>query len=79
MSPRHAVVTDKKASVAMLSLVGDHRDDFGGGGWSTYSLTWTTGSLDLQSAAALEHGRGDCTKQRALRQAGSQCHAVCRA
>jgi hemolysin activation/secretion protein len=45
-------VIDKKAQVAMLSLVGDHRDDFGGGGWSTYSLTWTSGSLDLQSPAA---------------------------
>jgi hemolysin activation/secretion protein len=45
-------VIDKKAKVAMLSLVGDHRDAFGGGGWSTYSLTWTSGSLDLQSPAA---------------------------
>ena len=45
-------VTDKKAKVAMLSLVGDHRDHFGGGGLSTYSLTWTSGNLDLQSPAA---------------------------
>lgn len=46
-------VIDKKAKVALLSLVGDYRDGFGGGGWSTYSLTWTSGSLDLQSADAL--------------------------
>jgi hemolysin activation/secretion protein len=45
-------VTDKKARVSMLSLVGDHRDGFAGGGVSTYSFTWTTGSLDLQSAQA---------------------------
>lgn len=49
-----ASVTDKKATVAMTSLVGDHRDRFGGGGWSTYSLTWTSGSLDLQSPDALQ-------------------------
>ncbi len=48
-----AVVNDKKASVSMLSLVGDHRDGWGGGGQSSYSLTWTTGSLDLQSPQAL--------------------------
>jgi len=46
-------VTDKKANVAMLSLLGDRRDDVGGGGLSTYSLTWTCGSLDLQSPDAL--------------------------
>jgi hemolysin activation/secretion protein len=48
-----ATVTDKKADVAMLSLVGDHRDRFGGGGLSTYSLTWSSGSLDLESPEAL--------------------------
>ncbi len=46
-------VTDKNAQVAMLSLVGDRRDSFGGGGFSTYSLTWTSGSLDIESALAL--------------------------
>jgi len=48
-----ATVTDKKANVAMLSLLGDHRDRFGGGGLSTYSLTWSSGSLDLESPEAL--------------------------
>ncbi|HEY6643208.1 ShlB/FhaC/HecB family hemolysin secretion/activation protein [Povalibacter sp.] len=47
-------VTDKKARVAMTSLIGDYRDDLGGGGSSTYSLTWTSGSLDLQSPAAAQ-------------------------
>ncbi|MEJ1963091.1 MAG: ShlB/FhaC/HecB family hemolysin secretion/activation protein [Gammaproteobacteria bacterium] len=47
-----AVITDKKAQVSMLSLLGDHRDGFGGGGVSTYSLTWTAGSLDLQTPEA---------------------------
>jgi len=46
-------ITDKNAQVAMLSLIGDRHDSFGGGGFSTYSLTWTTGSLDIESALAL--------------------------
>ena len=32
-------VTNKDAQVLMTSLTGDHRDDFGGGGMSNYSLT----------------------------------------
>lgn len=48
-----ATVSDKQADAAMLSLVGDHGDRFGGGGLSTYSLTWTSGSLDLESPEAL--------------------------
>jgi hemolysin activation/secretion protein len=47
-----AVVTDKKARVSMLSLVGDYRDGLAGGGLSTYSFTWTSGSLDLQTPQA---------------------------
>lgn len=45
--------TDKKARTAMASLTGDHRDGFGGGGLSTYALTWTSGEIDINSAAAL--------------------------
>ena len=45
-------VTDKKTRVSMLSLVGDHRDGFAGGGFSTYSATWSSGSVDLQNAIA---------------------------
>jgi hemolysin activation/secretion protein len=48
------VGTDKKVKVAMTSLIGDHRDTFGGGGLSAYSLTWTSGSLDLQSPTAAQ-------------------------
>ncbi|HUW29018.1 MAG TPA: ShlB/FhaC/HecB family hemolysin secretion/activation protein [Sulfuriferula sp.] len=44
---------DKKARAAMASLTGDHRDGFGGGGLSTYALTWTTGQIDINSPAAL--------------------------
>jgi hemolysin activation/secretion protein len=47
-------VTDKKVKVAMTSLIGDHRDTFGGGGSSTYSLTWMSGTLDLQSPVAAQ-------------------------
>jgi hemolysin activation/secretion protein len=44
-----ASVSDKKARVWTTSLFGDHRDNFGGGGASAYSLTWSTGEIDLQS------------------------------
>lgn len=43
---------DKKARTAMASLTGDHQDGFGGGGLSTYALTWTSGEIDIGSAAA---------------------------
>lgn len=46
-------VTDRKAGVAMASVYGDHRDNLGGGGISAYSLTWSIGSLDIQTPAAL--------------------------
>ena len=46
-------VTDKKARVAMMSLTGDLRDAIGGGGFSIYSLTWTSGRIDIQSPAVL--------------------------
>ena len=48
-----ATHVDKKARVAMASLTGDHRDGFGGGGLSAYAFTWTTGQIDIDSAAAL--------------------------
>ncbi|MDL2356048.1 MAG: ShlB/FhaC/HecB family hemolysin secretion/activation protein [Pseudomonadota bacterium] len=45
-------VTDKKARVLMASLYGDHRDELGGGGMSSYSLTLFDGELDLQTPSA---------------------------
>lgn len=47
-----STVADKKARVAMLSLNGDARDSFGGGGWNSYSLTWSSGELDIRTADA---------------------------
>ncbi|MFA6063518.1 MAG: ShlB/FhaC/HecB family hemolysin secretion/activation protein [Gallionella sp.] len=44
-------VTDKKSQVLMLSLYGDHRDNRGAGGFNAYTLSWTTGQLNLQSPA----------------------------
>ncbi|MDB5763416.1 MAG: Polypeptide-transport-associated domain protein ShlB-type [Herminiimonas sp.] len=44
-------VTDKKGHALTASLVGDHRDSFGGGGVSGYSLGWTTGNIDIQTPA----------------------------
>ncbi len=45
-------VTDKKAQVLMPSLYGNHRDNFGGGGLTSYSLTWFAGNLDIQTPEA---------------------------
>ena len=47
---RPAIVADKKARVLMTSLTGDFRDALGGGGLSTYALTWSSGSINLQTA-----------------------------
>jgi hemolysin activation/secretion protein len=40
---------DKSAQVLMASLYGDHRDDLGGGGANTFSLTLSNGNLDLET------------------------------
>lgn len=47
-----STVADKKARVAMLTLNGDARDRFGGGGWNSYALTWSSGDLDIRNAEA---------------------------
>jgi hemolysin activation/secretion protein len=47
-----STVTDKRALVVMGSLYGDHRDTFFGGGLSDCSLTWSAGSLNIQTEAA---------------------------
>ena len=46
-------VTDKKAQVWSASLHGNNRDNFGGGGLSSYSLTGSFGNLDIETPAAL--------------------------
>ena len=45
-------VTDKKAQVLSASLYGDNRDRFGGGGVTSYALTWSTGNIDIETPAA---------------------------
>ena len=45
-------VTDKRAQVAVASWYGDQRDDWGGGGLNSYSLAWSTGSIDIRTPAA---------------------------
>lgn len=42
-------VEDKKAQVLMASIRGEHRDQLGAGGVTGYSLTWSTGNIDLQT------------------------------
>jgi hemolysin activation/secretion protein len=48
-----STVTDKKAQVGWLGLHGNHLDNFGGGGASSYSLTQSFGDLDIETPAAL--------------------------
>ena len=47
-----STVTDKQAQVFMASLYGDHHDTVLGGGVSSYSVTLSTGNLDIQTEAA---------------------------
>ena len=42
-------VSDKEIRSLTAGLRGDSRDSFGGGGWNSGSLSWTTGELDIQS------------------------------
>jgi hemolysin activation/secretion protein len=44
-------VTDKQAQLIMTSLYGDYHDNLVGGGVSSYSVTLTTGKLDIQTEA----------------------------
>ncbi|WP_299790434.1 ShlB/FhaC/HecB family hemolysin secretion/activation protein [Ramlibacter sp.] len=45
--------TERNSRVLMASLLGDHRDGFGGGGADSYFLTWATGELEIETPAAL--------------------------
>jgi hemolysin activation/secretion protein len=44
-------VAEKRADVLMASLYGNHRDTLGGGGSTSYAITWSAGELDLQTPA----------------------------
>ena len=46
-------VSDKRIRVLTSSLVGDFKDSLGGGASNNYSLSLSSGKLDIQSAAAL--------------------------
>ena len=45
-------ITDKQAWVVMPGISGDHHDMFGGGGWNSYALIASFGSLNIQSPLA---------------------------
>ena len=45
--------TRRNSRVLMTSVLGDHRDTFGGGGEDTWFLTWSSGRLDIRTPAAL--------------------------
>jgi hemolysin activation/secretion protein len=46
-------LSDKKTDVLMASLLGDRRDSFGGGGANAFSLTWSSGELDIRTPGVL--------------------------
>jgi len=46
-----ASVSDKKANGLIATINGDYRGYLGGGGFSSYALSWTTGNIDLQTPA----------------------------
>jgi len=48
-----STVTDKKIRSGLASLYGNHRDRYGGGGLSSYSLTGVFGDLDIETPSAL--------------------------
>jgi len=55
------IVTRKKTKVAMVSVVGDRKarsDQNSRGSASNFSITWTSGSLDLLDAQAVNAGAG---------------------
>ncbi len=45
--------TNRTINALMLGIRGDHRDEFGGGGYSAYALTGTFGNLDIHTPLAL--------------------------
>jgi hemolysin activation/secretion protein len=47
------LATKKNLQVGTLGLYGDHRDNFGGGGYNAYALTLQFGNLDIMPSAAL--------------------------
>jgi hemolysin activation/secretion protein len=48
-----STVIDRKAQVLTAGLVGNHRDTFGGFGFSTYSITGSFGNIDIETPSAL--------------------------
>ena len=48
-----ATVTDKNANVFTAGIYGNHRDNLAGGGVSRYSLTLSSGDIDIRTPAAL--------------------------
>jgi hemolysin activation/secretion protein len=41
--------SSKRSQTATIGLAGDSRDHLGGGGWTTASLGWTFGNLDIRN------------------------------
>jgi hemolysin activation/secretion protein len=44
--------TQRNSRVLVGSIFGDHRDNWGGGGASSYYATWSSGQLDIETPAA---------------------------
>ena len=48
-----STATHRNVYVGSAGVYGNHRDNFGGGGLNTYSLTGSSGSVDIRTPAAL--------------------------
>jgi hemolysin activation/secretion protein len=47
-----STVTERQVRVGMIGFYGNERDGFGGGGFTTYSLTASGGDVDIETPAA---------------------------
>ena len=45
--------SDKRSQTATLGLAGEARDDLGGGGWTSGSIGWVIGNLDIRTPLEL--------------------------
>ena len=45
-------VTDRAATVVIVGLAGDHHDRFWRGGWTSFSINWAFGDLDIRTPLA---------------------------
>ncbi len=48
----YSISDDKRATVLIAGVAGDHYDNFGGGGWTNYAASGVVGDLTIETPAA---------------------------